>query len=598
MELSSFEQQLIQRDFATLNQIKTARRMRRKDFDQDYLLILEEVTQSSVPSDLLSLYEAHKRSESQILYGMDPINLEQISFSRDGILALIEDYLSIEVCRNASAVPLFLDESTVPTLHIGMVDPTNLPELDRLVRLSKKQGVEVNISLILSKDYISLIQFALDFYAKEKAPFMDRNLDLIDDLDSMSLAEDSWDTHDLYYSAQNAEEEPIITLVAKVLAKAIQNDAIEIYIEPLADALNIRFRDSYAPYLAFPSLPFKIAPAIASRFKVLANLNIGKTTAPQYGQYHCSFRGNKINLVIHIAPTLHGEAVFVKIFKAPLMHAAIPKAFQNSPHFEQLSRLLRRQSGLLIFTEPDTSNLIPFILSLIEMKERLSIRTVENSIGFHFSDVLQTEAPSQHFAQYVRAIHAQHPDVLIIQGLSDKDSALAALDAARNCLVIVIFSMSGVRDTLSFLQELQIHPLTLARSLVGIFSRQRVPLLCSYCQIPYAPTKSELDQLKSLFPDYSSDEQIWYQANRTIDTNQHSSEKCPHCEGSGYKGLAPLYELLEVNDEVTDLLANNALPNAIYNFAIQEGMAGFKAQLLNLLNQRLVVLESIDQVGF
>ena len=133
---------------------------------------------------------------------------------------------------------------------------------------------------------------------------------------------------------------------------------------------------------------------------------------------------------------------------------------------------------------------------------------------------------------------------------------------------------------------------------MGIFSRQQVSLLCSHCQVPYAPNNSELNRLKSLFPDYSSDEQIWYQANRTIDTNQHSSEKCSHCEGSGYKGLAPLYELLEVNDKIADLLANNALPSAIYSFAIQQGMAGFKAQLFNLLNQRLVALESIDQLDF
>ena len=160
-----------------------------------------------------------------------------------------------------------------------MLDPQYIPSFDDVSQILRRQGIKIKPELILWEEYIDLIQFALNLNAKKiyQENIKPLEIDLTDDLDSLSDFLEIWDDNDLSRSLHNAEDEPIIALVNKIILKAAHNNVNEIYIEPLQDSIRIRFRD-YFLYSAFPALPKRIAPAIASRFKALANLDIAKNS--------------------------------------------------------------------------------------------------------------------------------------------------------------------------------------------------------------------------------------------------------------------------------------------------------------------------------
>ena len=604
MNLSPFELKLIQCQYASVEQLQTAHALHKKKSWESFLDILETVAETPLPPALRNHYRDTQRFSAKIFYGIEPIDLSQSTFSLEEMVELIEKVLPISICREYSVIPLNRQETDPHSLRVGLVDPSNVLALDRVNRALKHHDLIAEPAFITREDFQQLIQFFFDNSSSLR--IFPRNVevdfDLSFDLDCLDLLHRETNEQDLAQPLHNAEAEPIVTLMNKIIVKAAIEGAKEIYIEPRQENLRIRFRDEHSLYYAFPPLPKAIAPSVASRCKILANLDIAKTTTPQQGHYQSRVSGLKIDFLIHTAPTLYGETVVIKLFRSSLVSFR-PQSIAEDPEcLESMKRLTQKPTGLLVFSDSqDTSDLMPLIVSLLEPSlTHLSIRTIEEAIAYRFPNLLQTEIHHQSrmdFPTCIRSIQTQHPDVIILSDLPDRSTAIAALNAAQSSLVIVALTMKGARNTLSYLQDLQLPPLALSRSLLGIISRQQVPQLCAHCRVPYPPQEAEFTRFATLLPDLQvNQERTWYKATRNVGTDSDRENQCPYCRGRGYDGYISLFEILEVTDDISMQLANSTLPVSLSEIISSSGMTSFREQYLPLLDQGKTTVESMNRL--
>ncbi|HEY9824334.1 MAG TPA: ATPase, T2SS/T4P/T4SS family, partial [Stenomitos sp.] len=297
---SPFGNKLIRTGYIDQEQMLQAS-MESRQSGKSLVEVVQGLTGKPLPPDLLRQYKQQQLFELKIIYGIDSLDPEVNQIPTDQVGELIERYIPLEICRNYELIPISLNQDVdPPTLLVAMVNPDNLEALDRLNRILRPEGLVLRRMVIAAEDYQHLIQQYLDENAErqEQAHQAQLNIDLAEDLDNIvgfeELAADEGDT-DLGAALQDAETAPIIALVNKILAKALQEGVSDIHIEPQEEHLRVRFRKDGVLAQAFPPLPRKIVPAVVSRFKIIAELDIAERRQPQDGRIRRLFQGRKVD---------------------------------------------------------------------------------------------------------------------------------------------------------------------------------------------------------------------------------------------------------------------------------------------------------------
>jgi type IV pilus assembly protein PilB len=606
---SPFGNKLIQTGYVDQEQMLQAS-VESRQSGKSLVEVLQGLTGRPLPPDLLRQYKQQQLFELKIIYGIDSLDPEVNQIPTDQVGILIDKYIPLDVCRTYELIPISLNEDVEPsTLLVAMVNPDNLNAQDSLNRLLRPEGLVLRRMVIAADDYQQLIQRYLDENAARRAKVeADQlmNIDLADDLENIGgfeeLAIDEGET-DLGTALQDAETAPIIALVNKVLAKALQQGVSDIHIEPQEENLRIRFRKDGVLGYAFPPLPRKIISAVISRFKIIAELDIAERRQPQDGRIRRLFQGRKVDFRVSTLPSRFGEKVVLRILDNSSTQLGLDKLITDPESLEIVRDMVSRPFGLVLVTGPTGSGKTTTLYSaLAECNDPgKNISTAEDPIEYTLPGLTQVQVirdKGMDFASILRAFLRQDPDIILVGETRDKETAKTAIEAAlTGHLVLTTLHTNDAASAIARLSEMDVEPFMVSASLIGVVAQRLVRRVCTECRIPYQPSAIDLSRFG--LSAASTTEVTFYRANALSAEEQQSSYTlCPKCSGSGYKGRVGVYEIMRVTETLQSFITEGAPTERIKEVAVEEGMKTLLAYSLNLVKRGETTLEEVERVTF
>ncbi|MFH0925497.1 MAG: type II secretion system ATPase GspE [bacterium] len=442
-------------------------------------------------------------------------------------------------------------------LTIAMADPLDLLTIDD-IRLFSKAKIKICISTE------SDIMEAVEKQFGEGSTTMERIVGDIgdDDVDLAELNEDA----DIDHLRDMAHEAPVIKLVNLVIAKAIDEGASDIHIEPYEDKLKIRYRIDGVLYDT-ESPPKKFQAAVISRIKIMAEMNIAERRLPQDGRIRSRVAGKKVDLRVSTLPTLHGESVVMRILdRSSVMITLDELGFPVSCR-GQFEALIKKPHGIILVTGPTGSGKTTTLygaLDKINTPDK-KIITVEDPVEYQLSGINQIQVKAKiglTFSSGLRSIVRQDPDIMMVGEIRDLETAEIAIQSAlTGHLVFSTLHTNDAPGGITRLLDMGVESYLAASCLEGILAQRLVRHVCPHCKKPFKPDARTV-RLMNL----KADEEITF----------YKGEGCPECKFTGYKGRSGIFELLIITEEIKSLILRKATASQIKQLAVQKGMVSLR----------------------
>ena len=363
-----------------------------------------------------------------------------------------------------------------------------------------------------------------------------------------------------------ASEAPVIRLVNLLIARAIENRASDIHIEPFSSKLLVRYRvDGVLREGAAP--PLRLRAAVVSRIKIMARLNIAERRLPQDGRIRFTFRGREFDLRVSTMPTLHGEAVVMRILdRASLVSEFVELGF-DAPTERAFLEALQRPQGIILVTGPTgsgkTTTLYTGLLQLNDSGKKLF--TIEDPIEYELAGVNQVQVKSQiglNFAQILRGTLRHDPDVVMIGEIRDVETAEVAAQAAlTGHVVLSTLHTNDAPSAVTRLLDMGVEGYLITSTLTAMLAQRLVRKLCPHCRQPHDGIP-EIALTAGLPRD-----------NAGPVASFCRPVGCNACHGSGYFGRTTITEILQMSDPIRSLVLKSADAGAIRRAAAEAGMS-------------------------
>jgi type IV pilus assembly protein PilB len=395
-------------------------------------------------------------------------------------------------------------------------------------------------------------------------------------------------------SASNAS--PVVSLVDRILVQALERSASDIHLEPQDDGLVIRLRqDGVLEQL--DKLPKNLTPAVTSRLKIMADLDIAERRLPQDGRIRRRYQGKLFDLRVSTLPTRYGEKVCMRLLDSGTTHLGLDRLISDPVALASVREMGSKPFGMLLVTGPTGSGKSTTLYSLLAERNDpgVNISTVEDPIEYTLKGISQTQVNREKgydFALALRAFMRQDPDVLLVGETRDQETAKTAIEAAlTGHLVLTTLHCNDAPSAIARLSEMGVEPFMVSASLMGIVSQRLVRRVCPDCRQPYHPSEQELGR----FGLFASNEQsiTFFKARRQRNDGE---AVCPSCQGLGYRGRVGVYEVLRINETLAAAIAQQASTDRIRKLAIESGMKTLLGYGLDLVRQGHTTLEEIERM--
>jgi type IV pilus assembly protein PilB len=608
--LSPFGNQLVQKGFIDGDKMQKALAESRKT-GTSLIDVLESATGKQLPPDLLRQYKKHHLFELKVVFGVESADpeIETEKFSNNQMGELINSLIPLDICRRYRLIPLYKKEEASPILVVAMVDPENLEAQDDLNRILRPKGIGIERQVITQSDYQQLIDGFLDEQVKqETAKKKEVNVDVSLELDNFdfNLEEGDDELADDLGAASEAQAAPIITLVNKILAKALQDGVSDIHVEPQEEGLKIRYRKDSVLQQPFDRMPKKIIPAVIARFKIMAELDIAEKRLPQDGKIRRMFQGRKVDFRVNTLPSRYGEKVVLRILDNSATQLGLDKLISHQETLEIVRDMAKRPYGIILVTGPTGSGKSTSLYSVLAERNSpdINICTAEDPIEYSLDGITQVQVireKGMDFASILRAFLRQDPDVILVGETRDSETAKTSIEAAlTGHLVLTTLHTNDAAGAISRLDEMGVEPFMISGALVGVLAQRLMRRVCSDCRIAYNPSHEELARFG--LSAAAGEEVIFYKANK-LEGEQLSQAKasgrlCSKCQGGGYKGRVGVYEVMRNSEKIQTLINEGANTDRIKEAAVDEGMITILAYSLNLVREGQTTLEEVERVTF
>ena len=410
-----------------------------------------------------------------------------------------------------------------------------------------------------------------------------------------AVADEDFSDLDVEKSLNSSNASPVVTLVDKVLVRALAQGASDIHLEPQEDGLLIRFRQD-GVLEPLEKLPKNLIPAVTSRVKIIADLDIAERRLPQDGRIRRRYQGKVFDLRVSTLPTRYGEKVCMRLLDSGATHLGLDKLISDPPALASVRDMGSKPFGMILVTGPTGSGKSTTLYSLLAERNSpgVNISTVEDPIEYSLKGITQTQVnrdKGYDFAMALRAFMRQDPDVLLVGETRDLETAKTAIEAAlTGHLVLTTLHCNDAPSAVARLSEMGVEPFMVSASLVGIVSQRLVRRVCPQCRAAYRPDEAELGRFGLL----ASREQTvtFYRAQR----HSGSGSACPTCQGIGYRGRVGVYEVLRINEELAGAIAQQATTEQIRKLALEAGMKTLLGYSLELVRQGQTTLEEVERM--
>lgn len=610
---SPFGNKLVQSGYIGAEQMQQALVETRKS-GGSLVEILQKLTGRPLPPDLQRQYKKNQLFELKILYGVESIDPELSDVDGLEIARLIDSLIPIDLCRRYRLIPLRRIEGEPASILIAMVDPDNLEATDDINRILRPRELSLQRLVITSEDYERLLEkfhWAQPELEREKARLekekeLEKLSDITDIVASIEVVSGADDEVADDLGEGDANQAPVINLVNKILAKALQEGTSDIHIEPQEEFLKIRFRKDGVLHQAFDPLPKRITPAVTARFKIMAELDIAERRLPQDGKIRRIYQGRKVDFRVNTLPSRYGEKVCLRILDNSSTQLGLDKLITDQKTLQIVRDLASHPFGLLLVTGPTGSGKSTTLYSVLAERNHpgVNISTAEDPIEYSLPGITQVQVireKGMDFASILRAFMRQDPDVILVGETRDKETAKTAIEAAlTGHLVLTTLHTNDAAGAIARLDEMGVETFMISGSLLGVLAQRLMRRVCTECRVAYHPTQEELARFG--LSAANEQEVTFYRANTlTIEEIQQARREgnlCVKCNGSGYKGRIGVYEVMQNSERLQQLINQGATTDRIKEAAVDEGMVTLLAYSLNLVREGYTTLEEVERVTF
>ena len=381
--------------------------------------------------------------------------------------------------------------------------------------------------------------------------------------------------------------QPVVRLIDAVLTDAVKRDASDVHFEPEQNFLRIRYRiDGLLRQIR--ALHKSYWPAMAVRIKVMSNMNIAETRAPQDGRISLNISGRLVDFRVSAQPTIHGENVVLRILDRQKGIVPLDQVGLDDAQLDQLKLMIARPEGIILVTGPTGSGKTTTLYSVLNHinEEGINIMTLEDPVEYPMAMIRQTsvaEAAKLDFANGVRSMMRQDPDVILVGEIRDADTAEMAFRAAMTGhQVYSTLHTNSAIGAVPRLLDIGVLPDIMAGNIIGVIAQRLVRRLCPHCKKPYQPEAHET-RLLGLASDAPA-------------PTLYRASGCEHCEYQGYRGRQAIMELLRMDADLDELVARRATMREVKQAALAKGFRTLAEDGLRRVREGSTSLEEVGRV--
>ena len=386
------------------------------------------------------------------------------------------------------------------------------------------------------------------------------------------------------------DEAPIIRFVNTLFTEALKERASDIHIEPFERELVVRFRIDGVMYDKFHP-PKRAQASIVSRVKVMATLDIAEKRLPQDGRIRIKVAGRDVDIRTSTVPVAHGERVVMRLQDRSAGLLGLDEVGIKDEQFEGWNKLIRRPHGILLVTGPTGSGKTTTLYASITVINApdINILTVEDPIEYQIQGIGQMAVNPKinlTFAGGLRAYLRQDPDVILVGEIRDHETAEIAIQASlTGHLVLSTLHTNDAAGAVTRLVDMGVEPFLVSSSLIGIMAQRLVRRVCPTCREPFEPTAEQLAEI-GLRPAALAGSTVF----------SARSGGCEACLGTGYRGRTGIYELLEVDEAMRQLIVTTPTAGAVKKEAMRRGMITLRDDGAKKVLQGLTTMEEVLRV--
>lgn len=483
--------------------------------------------------------------------GMETLNLEELDIPSE-----VVHIIGAETAQAYQVMPLQYEAST-NTLTVALKSASNFRAIDDLRLL---MGYNVKPVIADPKQVEKLIG---KYYGEDEESLADLIGELASDT-KLDELKDTGKSIDLDTLLEAAEDNKVKRLLNLVLMQAIKDKASDIHFEPFELEFKMRYRIDGVLYEMVPP-PRHLALPIVSRIKVMANLDIAEHRMPQDGRIELTVNSKPVDLRIAVLPTMFGESVVMRVLDRANTALDLEKIGLRPDDLDTVRQLINKPNGIVIVTGPTgCGKTTTLYAGLAELNQPdVKILTAEDPVEYDIDGLMQVQINPEvglTFASALRSFLRQDPDIILVGETRDLETAQIAVEASlTGHLVFSTLHTNDAPSSIARLLDLGLEPFLITATMEGVIAQRLVRKICSRCKQAYEPDERELFELQMTHDDLQG---------RPV----HRGTGCEHCNKTGYRGRTGLYEIMVLDDDMRELIMQNAATQLLRVEARKRGM--------------------------
>lgn len=479
----------------------------------------------------------------QMQLGLKVVQLTGVTIPKE-----VRNLVSVDLLKKYTCIPFELDPYNANILHLAMADPMDMAAIDDI---SIVTNLQIEPYIATTRDILAAIDKC--YGASETLDAARRFTQERAQLRG-GASEDDSDT--------DVSDAPIVQLVRSLIEQALRQRASDIHIEALENKVRVRYRIDGALYerMVYDN---SLLPAISTRIKILGGMDISEKRKPQDGRMSIMVDRQDYDIRISSLPTVHGEKIVMRL-SSKLNLTRNKKDLGLPPdEMERFNHMLASPFGIILVTGPTGSGKSTTLYTALSElnKEEVNIVTVEDPVEADIEGINQVQVNNKvelNFASALRSILRQDPDIIMIGEIRDRETAAIAVQASiTGHLVVSTLHTNNAVGTLNRMADMGVERYLIADSVVGVIAQRLVRKLCSHC--------------KKMRPATSEEKRV-LRMNTQEEVNVYEPCGCDFCSHTGYYGRIGVFEIMEVNDEIRDLIAANGTTEELERAARNSGM--------------------------
>ena len=509
-------------------------------------------------------------------YGIPVINLGRVEVDSD-ILRLVRK----EIVQKYQVFPV---RKVGNTLTLALSDPTVVLAIDDVqfatgLHVIPVLAAESTIRAAIDHNYSSDVDDIKKLIDQESTGG-DTNLELVAQQSKVDIAE----------LGREADEAPTIRFVNLIVADAIRKRASDIHLEPYEKVFRVRYRiDGVLHDMMNP--PKQMEPAILSRVKIMANLDIAERRLPQDGRLSVKFQNREIDLRVSSLPTIYGEKIVMRVLDKGSVVLDLARLGFEEDDLARFKKIITTPYGMILVTGPTGSGKSTTLYAAIATINNpdINIITAEDPVEFNIAginQVLVREDIGYNFAAALRAFLRQDPDVILVGEMRDLETAQIAIRAAlTGHLVFSTLHTNDAPSTVTRLEDMGIPPFLISSSLLLVIAQRLVRRICLECREPVqVPVSALID--------------VGFRPEEAESLRVYAGKGCANCANTGYKGRISVHEIMWMIPELQEAIVRQRPANEIKDIAVKAGMRTLRQTGLRKVANGLTTIDEVLRVTF